>query len=441
MLKKLDDLILKFQEENNNSGKRMAEAIKEYLCEFTDTLRTNVEQEINKPPYFVNKVANRMISCSSESDYTVRHFFPVVKEKMFNILSSEKNDKKVLERLNEGIRHCQSDNGVNLYGIDIGSYKYKIPAAYIYTDATQIRADCLKDKKYSLDIVDKNGKNYSLNYYLIWSDEAVSKCKKLWNMTKLYGDETPIVFAPYAKRLFRIDIDIEELISNYGIQIENIDFQLERNGLKQSFMLNQELVWNVKIEEQPEVNKRKSPFGDIVKWKYIFQDLQSYHYIVPKTPTWPTCRLNSLSENEVGLEFENEYLQEFERITIYELEEKDMIGKDIFYPRYNLKNFDKKYRVRSISDAYYEVMKFDLPEGIRLKNIQTNLPESKQIVEKYPVHMTVYDKGRFGYKNTNRLFVIFDYDDSSSSMLVDYINYILGYLTFCFPEIGWEGAI
>ena len=53
--------------------------------------------------------------------------------------------------------------------------------------------------------------------------------------------------------------------------------------------------------------------------------------------------------------------------------------------------------------------------------------------------MTIYDKGRFGYKNTNRLYIIFNVD-KNNVFVEDYINFVLGYLTYCFPEIGWEGA-
>ena len=62
----------------------------------------------------------------------------------------------------------------------------------------------------------------------------------MWYLSKLYKDETPIVFAPYANRLFRIEIDVEELISKKEIQMVSIDLKLEQNGLNEFFLLNKE---------------------------------------------------------------------------------------------------------------------------------------------------------------------------------------------------------
>lgn len=447
MSNKLDDLIGKFKEENNVSGVRLADALKSYLCDFTETLSNEVEKELKMSPRVVNKITNIMIDCSSKGDYMTRHMFPVVDEKEFNILSKGTDDKVVLERINSGIRKCQSENG-----IEMGSYRYKIPVCYIYTKTTKKQLDDLiQNGKFKLEVTDKNGEKYILDYYLIWSDAAISKCKKMWRLTKLYKDENPIVFAPYAKRLFRIDVDVEELISIKGIEIETIDFKLEENGLSEVLILNKVLVWNAKIQDlTEEINKKECgdiseklvPVADVVHWKYYVKDLLSYQYIIPKKITWTTFRVYSLSDKEICFDFENEYLGGFERISIYDINKEEFDSEELFYPQYNMKKLSKQSRIRSLADAYYEVKKFEsiLPQGVHIKSVQLSMPEGKYLTEKYPANMTVYDKGRFGYKNTNRIYVVFDCN-KNNLLIVDYINFILGYLTFCFPEIGWEGVL
>lgn len=441
MSNKLDDLINKFKEEDNTAGERIAEALKDYLCDFTQTLKDNVVSQQNSTNRVVNKIKNMMIDCADRGDYTARHMFPLVLEKDFNILSREIDDSVVLERINSGIKKYQSGSSVN--GIEIASYKYKIPVGYIYTNVTKNQLEnMVKNEKYSLTVVDKTGEKRKLDYYLVSSEIAISKCKKMWQLTNLYKDEEPILFAPYAKRLFRIEIDIEQILSNQGIQIESIDFMLEKNGLDKVLMLGKELVWNVKTEEQTEFIKKKAPVADVIHWKYYFKDLLSYQYIVPKILNWCTFRIDNISDKDICFDFENEYFGQFEKVSIFDINERDFEKQDLFWLQYNLQKLNRQSRIRSLSDAYYEVKKFEpsLPSGLSIKNVQQNLPEGKNIVEKYPVNMTVYDKGRFGYKNTNRLFVVFECE-SNDLMVLDYINLILGYLTFCFPEIGWEGAI
>jgi len=275
---------------------------------------------------------------------------------------------------------------------------------------------------------------------MIWSDLAISRCKKMWKMSQLYKDEMPIVFAPYAKRLFRIDIDVEELTSIKGIQIKSIDFKLEENKLDTYFLINQELVWNAKIEEQSEVTNTVSPVADNKLWKYTVKDLLANQYIIPKENVWPTFRIETSSEKDICFVFESEYHSSFERVSIYEIDEKDFKDECIFKPNYNLSKYDKQFRVRSLADAYYEIKKFYLPNSIKFTNVQANKPDGKSICERYPANMTVYDKGRFGYKNTNKLYIVFECNEASG-IVFDYIDFILGYLTFCFPEIGWEGVI
>ncbi len=443
MSNKLDDLIDKFKKEENTTGERIAYALKNYLCDFTEALETKVNDEKNSSNRVVQKIKNMMINCTNRGDYSARHMFPVVAGKEFNILSKEIDDKIVLERINTEIRKCQNGNGIEIDGMEIGSHSYKVPVGYIYTNVTKSELEHIsKNGKNSLVVEDKSGEKHRLDYYLIWSEIAILNCKRMWQLTKLYKDENPIVFAPYAKRLFRIEIDIEEIVANKGIQIKSIDFLLQENGLDNMFMLGKELVWNVKIEKRAEFSKKKTPVSDAIHWKYYFKDLLPCEYIIPKNITWPTFRAENISDKEVSFDFENEYLGEFEKISIFEINENDFEKQEIYWPQYNLRKLARQNRIRSFADAYYEAKKFEsvLPEGIRISCVQTNIPEGKMIIEKFPVNMTVYNKGRFGYKNTNRLIVVFDCENDNMLNL-DYFNFVLGYLTFCFPEIGWEGAV
>lgn len=435
MHNKLDELIQKFRIENNNLGERLAVAVKEYLDEFTDSLRGKVEAEIDYLPRSVNKVVNFMINCEKENEYTARHIFPVVKEKNFYIVRKEVDDKGVLESLNNGIKKLLSDKVS-----EFDWYPTKVPVGYIYVEASkEILEELQQSKKYTLNIIDKNGVIHELTYFLTWSDIAVSKCKKLWKMSQLYKDETPILYAPYAKRLFRIDIDVEELLSDKTIQVEAIDLKLKNNGIDETVLLNKELAWNVRMEEHVGIEAQVSPVGEVLHWKYCFKELLENQYIIPKVHCCPSFKIDVVNEKCVQYDFENEYTGSFERVTIYNFSDNDFKDERVFRPRYNENNLEKQFRIRSLSDANYEVKKFTAPENISIIAVQTNLPNDKLLVKKYSSDMKIYDKGRFGYKNTNRLYIIFDVD-KNNVFFKDYIDFVLGYLTYCFPEIGWEGA-
>ena len=436
MHNKLDELIQKFKMENNNLGERLAVAIKEYLDDFTDSMKDKVEAEVKSLPWVVNKVVNFMINCEKENEYTARHIFPVVKEKDFYIIRKEVDDKGVLANLNTGIKNLLH-NKIS----EFDWYQSKvIPVGYVYIEASKETLEELQQsKKYKLNITDKNGVIHELTYFLTWSDMAVLKCKKLWKMSQLYKDETPILYAPYAKRLFRIDVDVEELLSDKTIQVKTIDLKLKNNGINEILLLNKELVWNVKIEEHAGAEAKVSPVGDVLHWKYCFKELLNNQYIIPKVNCSPSFKVNVMNEKSVQYDFENEYTNSFERVTIYNFSDNDFQSESVFRPRYNENNLEKQFRIRSLADASYELKKFIAPKDILISAVQKNLPIDKMLVKKYSSNMTIYDKGRFGYKNTNRLYIIFNVD-KNNVFVEDYINFVLGYLTYCFPEIGWEGA-
>lgn len=433
MQKKFDELIDRFSDENNTAGVRITTAVKEYMDTFTKVLANKLELEEEYYPGNVNKVVNLMIECDAEEDYTGGHFYPVLNESGFNIVKSENNDKEVIKHINAGISKTKEKSGLE-------QYTNRINIGYVYLEIShaELMEISKQAPKYKLNVELNDGSEKELEYYLVWSDLAIKKCKRIWNMSRIYKCEEPIVYVPYAKRLFSIEVDIQELSANDNLQIQNLDLQLNKNGIQDKILLDKELVWNIKIDEPAGIEPVVSPVNEILHWRYQFCELLENQYIMPKRIKSPTFRIIFRGNDTLEYDFESEYPDGFEKITIYNVDEILSQRSDIFSTGYNTNGLKTQYRLRSEADLHYELEKFCKPDYSKIVDVKTSVCGSHNIT-KTNTDMVVYDKGRFGYKNTNRVYVKFEVDDTSL-FYEDYANFVLGYLTYCFPEIGWEGV-
>lgn len=430
---KLLELAKKFNCENNVTGERMSIAVKNYLDIFTNELKERQQSEQSNCKKNVNKIINFLIDCEAENEYIARHIYPLFDRKEYYIIKRQMNDQGVIERLNSGIANNQ--------GSGVSS---RITVGFVYMDLSYEELSKCKENppKLLVKIEDRSGVTYTLDCYLTWSDEGLRLCKKMWNLSKIYDDETPIIFAPYAIRFFEIEVDIEQLLSKKSIQIENVDLKVAETQYKDKVLFNKELVWNVKIENklsgiEPKHSK-VSPVGDVIHWRYSFKELSDNQYIIPNSIKWPSYRIICYETKTLEYDFEYEYSGGFERVTIYDLKSEDLQNKEIFETGYNEKNLEMQYRLRSLADVEFELKKFNPPDGISIDGISIYISENKNILEKKN-QMTVYDQGRFGYRNTNKIYVNFSGDEKDVKFF-EYMRYVLSYLIYSFPEIGWEGV-
>ena len=430
---KLLELAEKFNEENNVTGERMSIAVKNYLDLFTDELKKRQRLEQNNCKKYVNKISNFFIDCEAENEYVSRHLYPMLDSKRYYIIKKSANDIGLIERLNGGITNSQDMD-----------FSTRITVGFVYMDLSyEELSECKENPpKLLLDVEDKSGDIYTLDCYLTWSDEGLNLCKKMWNLSKIYHDNTPIIFAPYGIRFFEIEVDIEQLLNKKSIQIERGDLRVSESKYKDKLLFNKELVWNVKIEGnlsgiEPKVSK-VSPVGNIIHWKYSFEELSDNQYIIPKSIKWPSYRIACYEHRTLEYDFEYEYSDGFERVTIYELKPNDIQNKEVFETGYNEGNLEIQYRLRSLADIEFELKKFNPPNGISIDGISIYIPENKIVLEKKN-QMTVYDQGRFGYRNKNKIYVIFS-SSQKDVKFFEYMRYVLSYLIYSFPEIGWEGV-
>lgn len=430
MYNKLEELKQKFDCENNTTGSRLADALNRYLEEFTGELETRMQKERekrNEPP---QKVVNCMIPVDQRERYMQKHMYPVLPDE--NMLVSEADDPEVLNKMNKKIREINKEAGGN------GA---RTEAAYVYMELTLKQlVDFMDSEEYKARAIDRDGKVYEVPYYLCWSELVINKLREIWNLTKLYGGEVPIVYAPYSTRLFRIEIDLSQC-NLENEEIEHFDFRLAENGIGQYVKCSREMMWNVKFDAAGvEMEPLQVPVGDVIKWKYQFEQVLDHQYIVPFWFTDPTLQVKRADNKTIHLEFENLNRSGFLKVTIPEIDERELEGTELFCTNYNREKLEIQQRVRSISDIKYELSKFYKDQRVSIETVYEYEPQNVRCVAKYPHEMSIYERGRFRYKNTNRVYIKFT-GEVQYIFFEDYANFVLGVLTYLFPEIGWEGVV
>lgn len=436
MQTRLEKLKNKFKDENNIIGERLSEVLGLYLEDFTNDLKNKLEEEKKKELKPVNKVVNCMVPLTEQKKYVNKNMYPVLQNENIKMISGEKNDIDMLNDLKNEISRLKKNDTNDL------NNSTRINIGYLYIDGTlQKIKDINIENKFKAVLTDKKGNKSEVPYYLCQSDLIVRKCKKIWNMSKLYGDESPIVYMPYSTRLFYIEIDIETILGKQDFELEELNLCFADNGLSEKIICDKALLWNVKIEPAGiEIEPYKNPIGQMVYWRYKFTGLQENKYIMPENIQWPSFDIKVISDTEIEMDFINKPTDEFEGIRIYDIKKEEFEGIEIYTTNYNNKNLDKHYRIRSLSDIRYELNKFESNnEDVYIADICMKSQSNKKGINRYNSEMSIYEKGRFGYKNKNKVFIEFK-GDCNYNFFEDYANFVIETLTYLYPEIGWEGV-
>lgn len=434
MQDKLAELSQKFEKEGNKFGSRMADAVRQYLEEFKEELCSNLQAEDDGDGKKVFKIANCLIDKAQRNDYILKHMYPILDPEQYYMMECEKNDEKVIQCINKELkRRGQSQDG----------RLQRVTAGYMFLDCRFAEFKELTEKRetYKAILKDTNDRVYQLEYFLTFSPDIVQRIRRMWELSKKYGDETPIAYAPYASRLVRIDMDLNVLPSLEGFTVRELDFCFENNALYKHILLGKELVWNVKHEKAGwGIQPVQSPIGEKVSYRYQFPQLRENQYIIPGRWLPTMFEIRALDHGNTVEILSGSLIEDgFDKITIYDIDNGGIHNTEIFTPNYNTEHLRKQARLRSIADIRYELNKYCADPNVWISDVETQNLSTYRKANRYRAEFSIYQKGRFGYKNTNTVYIRFT-GNPEYLFFEDYINFVLCHLTYLYPEIGWEGV-
>lgn len=432
MQDRLIELKQRFIRENNELGEKFADALSAYMADFKEEILKNTKEspDVHRK---VGKVVNCLVDKQDVKLYLQKNMYPIVKGKGCYMIERAEDDRELLQKINNKM---QRNVVTSIYG-------ERFLAGYVFFGGTytQLTEYILKqdERRYEAVVSFEDGEREALPYYITYSPILTEYVKGIWKLSKLYGDESPIAYIPYAARFLQLDFDID-VLSN-ATPVKGIDLQLEKYGLREYLLFNRELLWNVKLEDGGlGVEPVMRPTGDVIHWRYSFSQVRENQYIVPASRTWPTYQVLDLPDGELVLDFEDRKVDSFQKVTIYEVRKEDFDTLEWYQAIYNTAEQTEQFRLRSLADIRYELNKYTLGTDLRIAEITfLKKKEFKTVVSYFPDAM-LYEKGRFGYKNTNKVYVRFE-KAPEDVFWEDHVNFVLSHLTYLYPEIGWEGVV
>lgn len=281
---------------------------------------------------------------------------------------------------------------------------------------------------------------YSLEF-----DDSYLKCQDLLNkFCDIYQTPYRIMYSPFATKFFKI---ISKDTLPRSIQRDKLNFNFSENNLH--VIEKAKLCWNLEIIKDNRLEtivNRIEPYGKEKKYIYTFPKKRgNIEFCVP---TDNQIIVYDYTINEQGLEISlNKDTGSFNKIIFHYIDTDSTRVKDAQEKNYFFTNdFTTPLtpvRICSWSDIEYAIRPFRLYRNFKCEVIRPNTDEITE--EKYFLrYAKKFCKDRKAPLRTKGdVYLQFSYDKPEGTRLKfesDYVNYVLSYLRYYYPELDWIGV-
>lgn len=331
-------------------------------------------------------------------------------------------DKKEGDSLGRdvGLSQMADTNGVIFVNADHNSLKEKVGDN--------------GDKKIYIGEYVKNGKAFTFEYSLRFNRSYVERQELLYKYSQHYAIINPVVYSPYNFKAF-------DLVYDKGLDGEELDFLFKKNNLDVVKSDDIDLFWNICLYEESKTYDAKVPYGDSERYIFEFKKNKNGNYLLP------------LPRNNQSQIFDIEFLDDSVRLTTsHDMDDfflleplevdvsssivKALISNNQFFSNKNTYKGIVSCRLISEADIEHALSPFRDKYGIKCR-----IAEGRgNIVKRYSQKYRPNRNGRKIFNTICREYVSFSCI-GENMFLLDYINYVLEYLEFYYPEIEWVGEI
>lgn len=307
---------------------------------------------------------------------------------------------------------------------------------FINADHKSIKAivgDNEEQKKYYGEYI-KEGKVISFQYSLKFNRSYVERQELIYKYARHYSIINPVVYSPYSFKAFDVIFDRE-------IAEEELDFLYQKNGLNVINADDRDLFWNICIQEQNKTYDAKIPYGDSSRYIFEFKKNKEGNYILPLPKNNQTKIYDiDFSDDCVRLTTDHD-MDEFYLLEPLEIDEssstiKTLVSNNLFFSNKNTYKGIVSGRLISEADVEHALSPFRKKNGFKC----TMSDGKGEIIKRYSQKYRPDRKGRQLFNTISREYIMFDCMENEM-FLIDYVNYVLEYLEYYYPEIEWVGEI
>lgn len=278
----------------------------------------------------------------------------------------------------------------------------------------------------------KDGQCHKFRYCLSFDRSYIERQELLYKYALHYELINPVMFSPYSFKSFSIVVDS-------GLAREDLDFRFHENGINAITSKEKDLFWNVSIVNVALAYKAKIPYGDDTRYIFEFPKSKQGNYVLP-LPCNNQTKIYAIDYLENSLTMTTDRASDdfyvLEPLTIDStssvvrtLESSDkMTSNTINY------NGIIGGRLLSEADIEHAIAPFRSNHGIKCHISQGCGEIAKRYIAKYRPDR----RDRKLFHIISREYIMFE-ADKPARFLADYINYVLEYLEYYYPEIEWVG--
>lgn len=297
-------------------------------------------------------------------------------------------------------------------------------------------------KVYSGAVVTAEGTTKNFTYTLRRHEKFIAHEKILFDAAAMYKIRRPVIFSPYARKA--VEIKITGASENDFVNCRNLDFQLDKNNLRDKLLTDCELCWNVEISDASsnrggKVEEYIGADGSLIRYEYFHEFNPNENIFVLPDQHCDDFRVTPNESAQIFRLGYNSVLQE-SSCKIIRLSECDAAGDETFtndFPKANTIQ-----RIRTAGDVEKILSCFNATRMGKIFPAKfEQKPPSKSV--------TLYDSAARYYVSPvdkllgqvrNRQICYVSFAGGDSIFKPDYANYVLNYLSQNYPEYRWAGV-
>lgn len=281
----------------------------------------------------------------------------------------------------------------------------------------------------------KDGETHKFEYYLAFDRSYVEMHELIYKYALYYSIKNPVVFSPYSFKSFSLVYDKEKLKG------EKLDFNFKDNGIRANESSAFNLYWNNILTVETKTYDAKEPYGDLVKYIYEFSKSKNGNYLLP-LPQNNQTKIYSINFTADSIRI----ITDRDVDTFYVLESmevdssssiiKKLVSSEKLYSNDHNYKLPINSRIISMADIEHSIVPFRNNFGVKCYISE----KPSQIVSRYSRKYKPDRKANCLFNTISRVNLRFS-STEYKQFLTDYINYVLEYLEYFYPEIEWVGEI
>ncbi len=305
-----------------------------------------------------------------------------------------------------------------------------------YDEIKEICGDNQTEKKIYTGSYRIKNQEYSFKYRLKFDNSLLKMQDLTVRLSACYPVGNAVLFSPYMRKSFVTEV-LDQIPKN--VEDKDIDFRFSQNKIPA--VQDAVLLWNLKVTHTSLLKAAdRRPYGAELKYRH--------HFDRGKGGRWPYALPMNNQTIIYDIRFTEEGTDlildhEMEEFIVAEYHPVDFDSADIKKLNLSHKIFSNQItkstlgnkRILSKGDIMYAVSPFKDYGGIQCEVAEKLDKICTRYSSKYRNHLS----DRIGYRKLKTINLKFT-SEIIPKFMDDYINYVLMYLEYYYPEIEWVGG-